>query len=159
MKAFALITLTVASFAAMPAFSTGEHAGGHGGYSFGEPGKAAEVSRTIKVRTLDAMKFEFDPAVGTIKKGETIRFIVSNPGQIAHEFAIGDAASQRAHALMMQKMPGMKHDADPSTVSLAAGETKTLIWKFDKAASGGIVLACHIPGHYEAGMQAKAALK
>ncbi|WP_432721539.1 multicopper oxidase domain-containing protein [Jeongeupia wiesaeckerbachi] len=145
-----ILLAVVATLFASSAFASGQHAGDHD--SFGRPGRAADVTRTIQVRTLDTMKFAFEPAVGTISKGETIRFVVSNPGQLTHEFAIGDAASQRAHAEMMRKMPGMQHEADPTTVSLAPGASKTLIWKFDKAVSGGIVLACHIAGHYEAGM-------
>ncbi|GHD56075.1 cupredoxin domain-containing protein [Jeongeupia chitinilytica] len=147
----------LAALAISPAFASGSHAGGHD--SFGQPGRAPDVTRTVKVRTLDTMKFEFEPAVGKIRKGETIRFVVSNPGQLTHEFAIGDAASQQAHAQMMQKMPGMQHDGDPGTVSLAPGQSKTLIWKFDRAVTGGIILACHVAGHYEAGMHTKVDLK
>ncbi|MBM3116350.1 cupredoxin domain-containing protein [Jeongeupia naejangsanensis] len=145
-----------AALVASSAFANGSHSGSHD--SFGQPGRAADVTRTIQVRTLDTMKFEFQPAVGTIKKGETIRFVVNNPGQLTHEFAIGDTASQQAHAEMMRKMPGMQHEADATTVSLAPGASKTLIWKFDKAVNGGIVLACHIAGHYEAGMHTRISL-
>ncbi|AOY01827.1 cupredoxin family protein [Jeongeupia sp. USM3] len=152
MKTISSFTMAVALLAPT-AFADGSHA------SFGEPGRAADVSRTIKVRTLDTMKFDMSPAIGTISKGETIRFVISNPGQVEHEFAIGDAASQKAHAEMMQQMPGMQHHDEPGTVSLAPGQSKTLIWKFNKAVTGDIVLACHLPGHYQAGMHAEVKLK
>ncbi|XZG71112.1 cupredoxin domain-containing protein [Chitinibacteraceae bacterium HSL-7] len=136
------------------AYAGGTHSGHHAvGYSFGEPGKSAQVSRTITVRALDTMRFEFDPALPSIKKGETIRFKVTNAGKIEHEFSIGDLNSQKAHAEMMREMPGMKHEADPSALTLAPGQSGELIWKFSKDVAGGIEFACQIPGHYDAGMK------
>lgn len=138
------------------ALAGGQHAGHHA-YSFGEPGKAAEASRTISVEANDQMRFVHEPF--EIKQGETVRFEVRNSGKVRHEFSIGDAASQRAHALMMKKMPDMQHDDDPSAVTLEPGESKTLVWKFSKAIPAGHVLfACQIPGHFEAGMHSKVKL-
>jgi uncharacterized cupredoxin-like copper-binding protein len=76
---------------------------------------------------------------------------VKNVGQVRHELSIGDRASQREHAEMMQAMPGMVHN-DPNAVTLEPGETKQLVWKFDKPVAGKIEFACHEPGRYEAGM-------
>ena len=55
------------------------------------------------------------------------------------------------HAAMMRKMPNMKHD-EGNAISLAPGETHLLIWTFSQA--GAFEAACHLPGHYEAGMKA-----
>jgi uncharacterized cupredoxin-like copper-binding protein len=52
---------------------------------------------------------------------------VTNVGRITHEFSISDRASQRAHALMMKKMPNMKHEDDPATVTVEPGQIKTVI--------------------------------
>ena len=125
---------------------------GHGGkFAFGSPGKESEASRTVKIQAADTMRF--DPAKLQIKQGETIRFAITNVGRIKHEFAIGDRATQRAHETMMKKMANMKHDDDAATVSLEPGETKTLVWKFDKRPAAPIEIACHEPGHYDAGMK------
>ncbi|WP_028454016.1 cupredoxin domain-containing protein [Chitinilyticum litopenaei] len=164
MKTTLIITSFLLALSAPVAFAAGagdhDHGSMHGAaYSFGEPGKAAEVTRTIKVGMGDDMKFVFDPPIGSIKRGETIRFEVSNAGKQVHEFSVGDAASQRAHAAMMKKMPDMKHDADPSAVTLEPGKSGSVIWKFSKAPQGDIVFACQKPGHYEAGMVHKAKLK
>ena len=51
---------------------------------------------------------------------------------------------------MMRKMPNMDHE-DPNTVSLAAGETARLSWRF--MGDDAVVFACNIPGHFEAGMK------
>ena len=125
--------------------------------TFGSPGKESDVTRTIEVEAADSMRF--NPAKFEVKQGETIRFVVKNAGQIRHEFSIGDRATQRAHALMMKKMPNMKHADDPTTVSVEPGQTKTVIWKFDKKPASPLEFACHEPGHYEAGMKAEVALK
>lgn len=131
----------------------GVHSGGHGAsYSFGEPGKPQEVTRTIEIKATDDMKFLFEPF--GIKQGETIRFVIVNSGRLIHEFSFGDAATQRAHAKMMEKTPGMKHEADPTAVSLAPGETKELVWKFSKPINGKVVLACFHDNHHLAGMMA-----
>jgi len=125
---------------------------GHGGkFAFGSPGRESEVARTVNVQAADTMRF--DPSKLRIKQGETIKFVISNVGRVKHEFTLGDRATQRAHATMMKKMPHMKHEDDAATVSLDAGETKTLIWKFDKRPAAPIEIACHEPGHYEAGMK------
>ena len=132
---------------------------GHGkkSYGFGEPGKAAEATRTVEVSADDQdgnMRHQMD--LKSVRQGETIKFVVTNKGQGPHEFSVGDTASQRAHARLMAKNPDMKHEGDPSVVTVEPGETKELVWKFSKPVQGDIVFACQIPGHYEAGMFHKA---
>jgi uncharacterized cupredoxin-like copper-binding protein len=115
----------------------------------GQPGKASRVARTIRMQALDTMRYA--PEKLTVKSGQTVRFIVTNAGKQKHEFVIGDAEEQRQHAEMMKEMPDMKHD-EGNAVSLEAGQTEELIWRFGKP--GNVEIACHIPGHYEAGMHA-----
>ncbi len=54
---------------------------------------------------------------------------------------------------MMKKTPNMKHEDDPAAVTLEPGETKAVVWKFDKKPASPLEFACHEPGHYEAGMK------
>ncbi|HLF96835.1 MAG TPA: cupredoxin family protein [Methylococcaceae bacterium] len=130
------------------------HPGGHG-FTYGSPGLEREVSRVIRVEANDEMRFI--PGKVDIDRNETIKFIVTNRGQLRHEFAIEDQTSQKAHAEMMKAMPGMVHK-DPNAVTLESGETKTVIWKFDKPIVGGLEFACHEPGHYELGMVSRASV-
>ncbi len=96
----------------------------------------------------------------SIRQGETIEFVVTNTGDIPHEFSIGDTGSQRAHANLMKKNPDMKHHDDPSALTLGPGETGTLVWKFSKPpVQGEIVFACQMPGHWDAGMLHRAKLE
>jgi len=122
--------------------------------SVGMAGKAALITRTIKVELLDTMRFAFDVPL-ELKKGDVVQFDIVNKGVLRHEFSIGSESEQVSHRAMMQKMPNMVH-ADANTVTLEAGESKTLIWQFE--GDGIVELACNIPGHSEAGMFKKITL-
>jgi uncharacterized cupredoxin-like copper-binding protein len=102
----------------------------------------------------DDMKFT--PAKINVKRGETIRFVVRNAGQIKHEMVIGSMAELKEHAEMMRTMPGMEH-AEPNMVTLDPGKTGELIWQFTKA--GTFDFACLQPGHFEAGMMGKVSVR
>jgi uncharacterized cupredoxin-like copper-binding protein len=159
MKTVLVHLLTAASILAFPvaAQATGDHGGGH--YDFGEPGKPESVTQTIQVEAVDAegeMKFVHAPL--KIKKGDVVKFVITNKGSMAHEFSVGDSPSQRAHALMMEKMPDMKHENDATAVTLEPGQTKELVWAFTKPVKGQIELACQMPGHYQSGMVSKTPL-
>ncbi|MGH8532376.1 MAG: cupredoxin domain-containing protein, partial [Gammaproteobacteria bacterium] len=116
----------------------------------GQPGHPDRVGRSIAVSASDTMRY--DPPEITVTAGETIRFEVQNDGSLRHEFMIGDATEQRAHSEMMKRDPDMDHN-DPNTITLEAGEGKTLVWQFGEA--GELEIGCHVPGHYEAGMLAR----
>jgi uncharacterized cupredoxin-like copper-binding protein len=150
--AMTVLSLSIALGAAEKHPHATPHEHGHASKhaNVGQPGKADQVQRTIEVKALDTMRY--DPQTFTVKAGETIRFVVTNVGRLKHEFVIGDPAEQQAHAEMMKKMPGMVHE-DPNALTLEPGETKTLIWQFGQA--GVVEVACHVPGHYEAGMVAQ----
>jgi uncharacterized cupredoxin-like copper-binding protein len=143
----------------MPGMMHGKTVGGHsadGGHAqgVGVPGDPNKVSRTIQVLMSDDMKFT--PATVSVKRGETIRFMVRNAGQIKHEMVIGSMAELKQHAELMRKMPGMEH-ADENQVTLAPGKSGELVWQFTKA--GTVDFACLEPGHFEAGMMGKVSVK
>ncbi len=120
----------------------------------GVPGTSAEVVRTVKVDMTDAMRFA--PSSITVKRGETVRFIVANSGKLKHELVLGAIPDLKRHAAMMRKNPEMEH-AEENMVSVHPGKSGELIWKF--TASGKVDFACLQPGHFEAGMRGKVAVK
>ena len=134
-------------------FAAGNHAGGHGTDAIGKPGVAAKVTRTITIDMTDAMRFT--PSAVKVRRGETIRFVVTNSGQLKHEFNLGTEADLKAHYAQMLKFPEMEHD-EPNLVSLAPGKTGEVIWQFTKA--GTVHFACLHAGHYEAGMKGTVAV-
>ncbi len=164
LAAFALTPIAVlacddAHQGMMPGMMHGKAEAGHsedGGHAqgVGQPGDPKKVSRAIQVLMSDDMKFT--PAKVNVERGETIRFVVRNAGQIKHEMVIGSMAELKEHAELMRKMPGMEH-ADPNMVTLDPGKSGELIWQFTKA--GTFDFACLQPGHFEAGMIGKISVK
>ena len=142
----ALSTVLLAS----TAFAGADHAGDHHGDAdaIGQPGNAAEVSRTITVDMSDDMRF--NPADITTKQGETIRFVVKNSGLVKHEMVLGSEKELKEHYEVMKQHPEMEH-ADENMVLVQPGASGEIIWQFTKA--GTVKFACLQPGHYEAGMK------
>ena len=162
-------TSVVPVFAALALLSSGAHA--HGGADekarapastktedvstpFGRPGDPKKVGRTVTIRMSDTMRFTPDSV--TVKRGETIRFLVKNEGKILHEMVLGNDEGLKEHAALMRKFPEMEHD-EPYMVHVSPGKTGEMIWTFDKP--GQVMFACLIPGHYEAGMTGKVTMK
>jgi uncharacterized cupredoxin-like copper-binding protein len=142
--------------AASAAFAGGTHGGGHDESPIGEPGVAANVTRTIEVDAADSMRFT--PSNVSVKKGETIRFVIKNSGKVPHEFSLGTEKELKEHYEVMKKFPTMEHE-EANKISLKPGKQGEVIWRFTKP--GVVNFACLHVGHYEAGMkgQVKVAAK
>ena len=116
----------------------------------GEIGRGAATDvRTVTILEHNDGKMDFSPATLRVKRGDTIRFDVTNAGKLPHEFRIDTVAGNAEHAAMMREMPGMKHH-EGSSLALAPGAVGRLDWTFTHA--GTFQFACLIPGHFEAGM-------
>ncbi len=145
-----LITLTAAAtFAASTAFAAGSHDHSHGhsegGHmemmAIGMPGMMDDVDRTIDVIVRETVDGDmiFEPSKFDIKQGETIRFHVTNNGELEHEFVIDTVAGNAKHKKMMEQMD-MEHD-DPNSVRLDAGESGEVVWKYESGTHGPIKVA------------------
>ncbi len=86
--------------------------------------------------------------VRTFKAGVIQRFVVANIGGVAHELRIVPPHTGSAHDAHGETLVHVK-EADLQ-VGVAASATVTL-----PASARGKMweLACHLPGHYEAGMK------
>jgi len=137
----------------------GGHDHGDETFSFGHPSPAAKPDRVVEIEALDAMRF--DPPMITVAPGSVIKFVVTNKGEIPHSWSIDTRAEQVEHEEGMEGMPMenmMGHmDGEPNGFVLKPGETKTLTWTFTKG--GDIEYACHLPGHYGAGMHGQVMVK
>ncbi len=94
-------------------------------------------------------KMLFNPSRIEVRRGEQIRFVLTNSGYLDHEFMIATPEENKKHAELMQKYPDMEHD-DPNGRTVKTKQKGELIWRFTKP--GTFEFACLIPGHYEAGM-------
>jgi uncharacterized cupredoxin-like copper-binding protein len=109
---------------------------------FGRGGNAKAVTRTIKVDMADNMRFT--PADVTVKRGETVRFVVHNGGKVLHEMVLGTKEALQEHA-------------DANMAHVQPGKAGEIVWQFAKA--GEFEFACLQPGHFEAGMVGKVTVK
>ena len=138
----------------------------------GEKGKLSEVNRTIEIKMYDNY---YEPKEINIKKGETIKFIVYNYGELVHEFNIATKDMHIKHQPEMMKMvehqilladkidkKKMKEMAKKdhsmghthsNSVLLEPNQSAELIWKFSTDIN--LEAACNVPGHYQSGMVAK----
>ena len=117
-------------------------------------GKAAEpatATRTVEIRQLDTRKF--DPPMVDAKAGETITFKITNTATSLHEFFLGDKKAQEAHEQEMAAMGDaeMKMSDTEARLFLEPGETKEITWNFPAMAE--VPFGCHMPGHFQGGMQ------
>lgn len=130
---------------------SGQHAEQRGhAAALGKPATVSTATRTIEVDMGDSMRFK--PERIEITRGETIRFVVRNNGQVKHEMVLGTIAELKKHAALMAKFPEMEHD-DPNAVAVEPGKTAEFAWTFTKA--GSFDFACLVPGHFEAGMRGR----
>jgi uncharacterized cupredoxin-like copper-binding protein len=148
-KKLSLATL-IAAFAASGIASAHE---AHGKYSAGEPGDPSKPSREVAVE-MDEMSYE--PNSIEVKRGEQIKFVVSNKGKFDHEFLLATTAENLKHAEAMRKNPDMEHD-EPNGVKLAPRKSAVVLWKFTKR--GTFEYSCLIPDHRENGMTGKIVVK
>lgn len=121
---------------------------------FGKPGDPSKASRAVAIDMTDAMRFV--PGSISVKKGETIRFVVKNSGQLKHEMVLGTAKELREHAELMKKFPEMEHE-EPNQLSLDSGKAGELVWQFTRA--GTFDFACLQPGHFDSGMHGKVTVR
>ncbi len=149
--------------------SDGHDHGHPGALPMGEPGEAANVSRTIEVVMYDNY---YEPEEFDVAPGETVRFVVKNGGDFVHEFNIATSEMHEAHgpemmmmmehgvleadrinwdaAKAMQESMGHGMHEEANSVLLEPGQSGEIIWKFAEADS--VEFACNIPGHYDSGM-------
>lgn len=112
----------------------------------------ASSARTVDVEMKD---IAYAPTSVDVKAGEKVTFNFRNTGAIAHDAFVGDAAAQEDHEKEMseKKSSGMDHDksANKNALTVEPGKTASLPYTFDKA--GSVLVGCHQPGHYAAGMK------
>jgi uncharacterized cupredoxin-like copper-binding protein len=110
----------------------------------GGPPKPVEVQ-------VNANEFSFESSVTTFSVGTTYRFVVTNTGKVAHEFMIVPPTEV---GMMDMGEIDEKALAMISEDELPPEATKTVEYTFREAApTGGLEFACHVAGHYEAGMK------
>lgn len=109
---------------------------------------ASHPDRTVKVEMAD---IAFRPATIDVRRGETVRFVFDNTGEVSHDAFIGDAIAQADHEKEMRDMGDMHHGGGSEGITVDAGKTGELVHTFDDTTT--VEIGCHQPGHYQAGMK------
>lgn len=147
------LVLSLASLAGPVSAGPGGAAGhGHAPaqFSAGEPGDPKKPARIIQMTANEGSgKMMYIPDRLEIRRGEQVKFVLRNNGELDHEFVLATTAENVKHAEEMKKNPEMEHD-DPNSKRLAPKKVSEIVWKFSKA--GEFEFGCLIPGHREAGM-------
>jgi uncharacterized cupredoxin-like copper-binding protein len=117
---------------------------------FGRAADPNKAKRTVRVYMTDQMRFH--PAEITVRRGDVVRFVPVNKGQVVHEMVLGTMDELKKHAELMKKHPGMEHD-EPHMAHVDPGKQGEMGWQFTKA--GEFFYGCLIPCHFEAGMVGK----
>src|SRR5512147_3179395 len=118
--------------------------------AFGVAADPRSAQRTIRIDMSDGMRFT--PAQIQVRRGEVVRFVAANKGQVLHEMVLGTLDELKAHAELMKRFPGMEHD-EPHMAHVAPGKTGEIGWRFTQP--GTFHFGCLIPGHFESGMVGK----
>ena len=105
---------------------------------------APSTADTISVHLAD---FMVKPSTTTLHAGKPYLISVTNDGAITHELVIEPAG--KVDKPLESEQSGK--DVESEVENIAPGETKTLQWTFDQP--GQYQMACHVPGHFEAGMK------
>ncbi|HYL23278.1 MAG TPA: plastocyanin/azurin family copper-binding protein [Burkholderiales bacterium] len=108
--------------------------------AFGRPAERQQASRVIHVVMTDDVRFV--PAEIRVKRGETVRFIVTNNGERAHDVVLGTMASLKKHAAAMHRA-----HHEPNKAKVAPGQTAEIDWQFTEV--GEFYYGSPVPAHFE----------
>lgn len=123
---------------------------------------ASDQPREVNIIAKD---YSFLPDVIDLVPGETVVLHVINGGLEVHEAVIGDAAVQDAWEVAEAATAGAPPGPTPLVsvppgvsgirIVVESGERVDLVWTVpaDAGAATDWVVGCHIPGHWERGMQ------
>jgi uncharacterized cupredoxin-like copper-binding protein len=107
-------------------------------------------SKDVNIRLTD---FDVISSTAEFQAGVEYTFTIVNQGQVPHEFMFIPP--------VMEGMADMHGEATHNTALIEVGEDKlppgatyTLVYTFPQSVVGAdLEIACHTPGHYEAGMR------
>ncbi len=113
-------------------------------------GGGGKADRSVAVTMRD---LAFEPDRLEVKAGETVEFAFTNAGAQEHEAVIGDEMLQMSQEEGGSDSHASGHHGSEKVarVVLSPGRSGKLTYTFDKP--GEILIGCHVPGHWKAGMK------
>jgi uncharacterized cupredoxin-like copper-binding protein len=114
----------------------------------GSAGASSGSSQPVNVQ-VTLTDFKIVSSVTTFSSSVSYHFTVTNKGSVAHQMLImppepDTISADQATSMSLAGIGGQ---------GMAPGTTKTFDYTFTKPAPAGTLeFACHLPGHYDAGM-------
>lgn len=117
----------------------------------------AELDLDPALRTVEVIMTEmaFEPAGFRVAAGETVQFVLRNQGAVEHEFRLTTMHAAEEHIASGHEGHDDEggHSHDEMSVVVQPGAVTVFVANFEEAGAFDIV-ACLLPGHFEAGMHA-----
>lgn len=109
---------------------------------------AAPTVEKVKNVPVTLTEFKIELPITKFEQGVTYNFIVTNQGTVNHDFSVAPPAKgEDAHGAHGKAL------AVINAAELPPGATKSVQVKFSEPTQHTpLEIACHTPGHYEAGM-------
>lgn len=98
--------------------------------------------------------YHFVPDHFNVRVGESVRFIVRNPDLIGHELYIGTIEEQAARRHNSDAAPANPEDVTHFGYGIYLPALTDGEFDYVFGNDGDLLIGCHIPGHWEAGMVA-----
>ncbi len=116
-----------------------------------DPSMDPSMDMDVATVAIEMSDFAFSPATVTLTAGEPTMLVFTNTGTVAHEVVIGDMHVQDEHEEAMAGGGHGTHMADTLSTTVEPGGTGRLLYPGD--AADDLLIGCHIPGHWDAGMR------
>jgi uncharacterized cupredoxin-like copper-binding protein len=113
---------------------------------FGSTVSQAGAANGIFVVKVTMQEWHVDISPATVPVGVPVRFEITNNGKIPHELVLEKAGA--VDESLSADVNG--EDVDAEAENIQPGASKTMTWTFTEP--GAYQAACHIKGHFEAGM-------
>ena len=115
--------------------------------SYGAAASKASAANDMFTVQVTLSEWRVDVSPSTIPAGVPVRFVATNKGVLAHELVLEKAGAVDE---ALEADLGGDEPLEAEAENIAPGTSKTMIWTLSDA--GAYQLACHVPGHFEAGM-------
>ena len=109
--------------------------------------------------TITLTDFSIESSVTTFEAGKTYRFTITNEGIIPHEFVIAEPMMEGEDHSEGMEMEHAGLVIEVEEDELPPGATVTVNATFPDHVDEELEFACHVEGHYEAGMRSPITMK
>lgn len=116
----------------------------------GDPGDGTPPGDgAVRTLVLDIRFSKFSESSISVRPGETVRIVVRNHDPIPHELIVGDMAVQERH----ENGTEAYHGEVPGEVTIPQNGVAETTYTFPARPTQPILFGCHLPGHWDYGMQ------